>query len=161
MGQAIASGLLKKFIRLRFPDVQRITTIEFAQALTDATQSQPLILDTRSEAEYAVSHLIEARQFDGTADLAIAPALKDASKDTPIIVYCSVGYRSSKVAQQFMKAGFQDVSNLEGGLFQWANEGYTKKLIGSGTLVHAGQPTQIVHPYNSVWGVLLSRQYHF
>jgi len=55
IGQAIAFNLLKKFIRLKFPGVQRITTVELAQALTDATRPQPLILDARSEAEYAVS----------------------------------------------------------------------------------------------------------
>lgn len=158
MGQAIAFNLLKKFIRFKFPDVQRLRTVEFAQALTHATPSQPLILDTRSEAEYAVSHLVEARRFDGTADLAIAPVLKDVPKDTQIIVYCSVGYRSAKVAQQLMKAGFQDVSNVEGGLFQWANEERAAKIPCPGALVHDGQPTQLVHPYNAVWGMLLNRQ---
>jgi rhodanese-related sulfurtransferase len=159
MGQAIAFNLLKKFIRLKFPGVHQITTVEFAQTLTDARQSQPIILDTRSEAEYSVSHLVEARRFDGTADLAIAPALENVSKDTPIVVYCSVGYRSAKVAQQLMEAGFQDVSNLEGGLFQWANEGRASHLMCPGALVHAGQPTQLVHPYSAAWGMLLNQQH--
>lgn len=153
IGQAIAFNLLKKFIRFKFPGVQRMTTAEFAQALENTTQSQPLILDSRSEAEYAVSHLLEAKRIDSTADLAIAPALKNVPKDTAIVVYCSVGYRSAKAAQYLMKLGFQDVSNLEGGLFQWANE--------ERSLVHAGQPTQLVHPYNATWGMLLNRQHRF
>jgi rhodanese-related sulfurtransferase len=158
-GRAIAFNLLKKFIRLKFPDVQRITTVEFAQTLTNAKQPQPLVLDTRSEAEYAVSHLAEARRFDGTTDLAIAPSLKNISKDTPIVVYCSVGYRSAKVAQQLEQAGFQNVSNLEGGLFQWTNEGRAAQPISAGALVRAGQPTQLVHPYSAAWGMLLNRQH--
>ncbi|NJR40899.1 MAG: rhodanese-like domain-containing protein [Leptolyngbyaceae cyanobacterium CSU_1_4] len=157
---AIAFNLLKKFIRLKFPDVPRITTVEFAQRLMDKTRSQPLILDTRSEAEYAVSHLAEAQRLE-SADLAIAPALKNISMQTPIIVYCSVGYRSAKVAQQLINAGFQNVFNLEGGLFQWVNEGCSVKQFCPGALVRDGQPTQRVHPYNAVWGRLLNPQHRF
>ncbi|MBW4517647.1 MAG: rhodanese-like domain-containing protein [Timaviella obliquedivisa GSE-PSE-MK23-08B] len=156
--QAIAFNLLKKLIRLKFPSVQRMTTIEFAQTLMNDQQSQPLILDARSEAEFAVSHLAEAQLFDGT-NLAIAPALKNVSKHTPIVVYCSVGYRSARVAQQIMSAGFQDVSNLEGGLFQWINEGRIAKQLCPGALVQDGQLTQLVHPYNAVWGALLNKQH--
>lgn len=161
IGQAIAFNLLKRFIHIKFPRVQQITTVEFAQALTNVTQSQLLVLDTRSEAEYAVSHFAEARQLDETTDLAIAPALQNVSRDSRIVVYCSVGYRSAKVAQQLTEAGFQDVSNLEGGLFQWANEGRTTKPIHLGGLVHAGQPTHLVHPYSAVWKLLLDKQHRF
>lgn len=157
--QAIAFNLLKKFIRLKFPDVPQITTREFAQALTQATQTQPIILDARSETEYSVSHLATARRFGESSDLAIAPALKDVSKNTAIVVYCSVGYRSARVTQQLIKAGFQDVSNLEGGLFQWTNEGQAAKVICPRALGHAGEITQKVHPYNTVWGMLLDKQY--
>lgn len=159
--QAIAFNLIKKLIRLKFPRVQQMTTVEFAQALTDSTRSQPRILDARSETEYAVSHIAEASQFDGTTDLAIAPALKNTLKDTPIVVYCSVGYRSARIAQQLMEAGFQEVFNLEGGLFQWANEGRAAKLNCPGSLVQAGQPTQLIHPYNAVWGILLNQRHRF
>ncbi len=159
IGQSIAFNGLKKFIRLRFPHVQRITTVEFAQILMDAMQSQPLILDTRSEAEYEVSHFVAAKRLDSPTELAIASVLKDIPKDTLIIVYCSVGYRSARVAQQLMKAGFQNVFNLEGGLFQWANEGYTVNKIYSGELIHQGQVTELIHPYNAVWGTLLNGQH--
>lgn len=159
VGQSIAFNWLKRFIRLKFSCVQRMTTIEFAQMLRDATPSQPLILDARSEAEYAVSHLADARRLDSNTDLAIAPALSNISKDTPIVVYCSVGYRSARVAQRLMKAGFENVSNLEGGLFQWANEGRIAQKICPGALVSNGQPTQIIHPYNAVWGMLLNTQH--
>lgn len=159
IGQSIAFNWLKKLIRLKFPCVQRVTTEEFAQTLMDTTQSQPLILDARSEAEYAVSHLVQARQLDSNADLAIASALINVSKDTPIVVYCAVGYRSARVAQQLMKAGFENVSNLEGGLFQWANEGRIAQKICPGALVYHEQPTQMIHPYNAVWGTLLNTQH--
>ena len=41
-----------------------------------------------------------------------------------------------------------DLYNLEGSLFQWANE--NRELITC-----SGHKTKFVHPYNAVWGKLL------
>ena len=68
-----------------------------------------------------------------------------------MVCYCSVGYRSSIVAEklkQFLRSqGRKDVKiyNLEGGVFQWAIEG--RELEGE-------RKTQ-VHPYSMFWGKLL------
>ena len=64
--------------------------------------------------------------------------------------YCSVGYRSSIVAdklrQHFQTQGNNvTVYNLEGGLFQWAIEGRELE----------GKKKSCVHPYNNFWGKLL------
>ena len=66
-----------------------------------------------------------------------------------VVCYCSVGYRSSLVAQRLYRHYKEQektcppLHNLEGGLFQWANEG--RPLAISNT----------VHPYSSAWGKLL------
>jgi rhodanese-related sulfurtransferase len=135
-----------------------MTTDKFAQVIAETSHSQPLILDSRSEEEYAVSHFAKAQRIDGRSDLSIAPVLKNIPKSTPIIVYCSIGYRSSRVAQKLMEAGFKNVSNLEGGIFQWANEGRAETQIRPGSLVQGEQITQTVHPYDAWWGMLLNRQ---
>ena len=49
-------------------------------------------------------------------------------------------------------AGFEHVYNLEGGIFQWANEGRA--------LYRAGEPAEKVHPYNRTWGRLLDAHRH-
>lgn len=139
IGRSLVFNLLKKLIRLKFPRVQSITIAD-----TRLESSDVLILDARSEAEYAVSHLAGARHIDPNH-----PILGEVEKDTPIVVYCSVGYRSANVAQQLEQAGFQSVFNLEGGLFEWANQGRS--------MVQNGQPTDRVHPYNEAWGRLLKR----
>jgi rhodanese-related sulfurtransferase len=138
--RSLALTLVKQLIRRKFPAVRQMSTDEFAQILIDIPPTRSLILDSRSEAEYAVSHIVEAQRIKG--DLSIASTLKDVPKSTPIIVYCSVGYRSSRVAQKLLEMGFQNVSNLEGGIFQWANEGRSEAPV---------------HPYNAVWGMLLDR----
>lgn len=136
--------LLKGWIRLQFPLVPAIGPGKLAQKLADPTQPAPVLLDARSEAEYAVSHLAAAQHVPGGLPENLLSHLR---QDTPLVVYCSVGYRSARVAQHLRQAGFHQVFNLEGGLFQWANEGRP--------MVRDGQPVQQVHPYNAQWGKLL------
>ncbi|WP_375515013.1 rhodanese-like domain-containing protein [uncultured Nostoc sp.] len=141
---------LKVLIRLKFSNVEEITSKELAQLLLDSGKPRPLVLDARSQTEYAVSHIETATHIDYiTPDLAV---LSTVPKDNPIVVYCAVGYRSAKLAQQLNEAGMKCIYNLSGGIFQWANEG---RLI-----FRDEQPTQVVHPYNAIWGKLLKSSYH-
>ena len=109
-----------------------------------------MLLDARTEEEYAVSHLDRAQLISPNSDGTLPESLREIAKDAPIVVYCSVGYRSAKVAQQMMQAGFCQVFNLEGGLFEWANEGRS--------MVRDGQPTSSVHPYSATWGKLVNNR---
>ena len=70
-------------------------------------------------------------------------------KNTPIVVYCSVGYRSEKIGEKLRKAGYTNVTNLFGGLFTWANENRPLKN-------KADQPTRAVHGYGKAWSKYLS-----
>ncbi|MCC5625793.1 rhodanese-like domain-containing protein [Nostoc sp. CHAB 5715] len=142
--------LIKLLIRLQFPNVEEITSKELAQLLLDSAKPRPLVLDARSQIEYAVSHIETATQIDPfTPDLAV---LSTVPKDNPIVVYCAVGYRSAKLAQQLNEAGMKCIYNLSGGIFQWANEGRF--------IFRDDQHTQVVHPYNAIWGKLLKSSYH-
>ena len=72
--------------------------------------------------------------------------------DRSIVVYCSVGYRSSILAEKLQDMGFTKVYNLEGSIFKWDNEGRP--------LVQGKVTVRKVHPYNAHWGNLLERKYH-
>ncbi|NQZ78135.1 MAG: rhodanese-like domain-containing protein [Ekhidna sp.] len=102
-----------------------------------------VILDTRAEEEYAVSHIAGARFID--YDSFKIKEVKDIDKDQEVIVYCSVGYRSERIGEKLQKAGFTNVKNLYGGIFQWKNEGF--EVVGS-----SNQVTDSVHTYNKSWG---------
>ncbi|MCC5605324.1 rhodanese-like domain-containing protein [Nostoc sp. CHAB 5834] len=148
--QLLTFKFIKLLIRLQFPNVKEITTKELAQLLLGSANPRPLVLDARSQIEYAVSHIETAAQIDALIpDLAV---LSTVSKDRPIVVYCAVGYRSAKLAQQLNETGMKCIYNLSGGIFQWANEG---RLI-----FRDDQPTQVIHPYNAIWGKLLKARYH-
>ncbi|GET37884.1 rhodanese-like domain-containing protein [Microseira wollei] len=147
--RSLTFNLLKHLITRKFPDVEWITPEALAKWLQNPAKIQPVLLDARSEAEYEVSHLWHAKRIDpDSPDLL---ALAEVSFQTPIVVYCSVGYRSAAVASRLLQAGFSRVYNLEGSIFQWVNEGHA--------VYKYEQNTQGVHPYNWLWGKLLRSQY--
>ncbi|RSK44518.1 rhodanese-like domain-containing protein [Hymenobacter perfusus] len=111
-------------------------------ALLQQSASGPvLLLDTRTPAEYRVSHLPGARFVD--FDHYRETNLSGVARTRPVVVYCTVGARSEQVGAWLREQGFQDVRNLYGGIFQWVNEGYG--------VVNAQGTTANVHPYSVLW----------
>ena len=110
-------------------------------------QNTVMFLDAREPEEFEVSHIASA--FHVGYDNFNLRSVSKIKKDAKIIVYCSVGYRSEKIAEQLIKAGFTDVSNLYGGIFEWKNKGYD--VYCDSTI------TEKVHAYNKKWGQWLNR----
>ena len=112
-----------------------------------AAMEGALFLDTREWKEFEVSHIQDARWagFD-TFQL---DRLDGIPTDRPIIVYCSVGYRSEKITRRLRKEGFSRVYNLYGGLFEWVNRG--------NPVFDAQGSTEKVHAYDAFWGRWLKR----
>ena len=142
------SSILKD-IDKRYPDVEHLDA-DSLMAWLNVGEKTPVLLDVREKGEYTTSHIAGALHVKpGTTDFSF---LDDTPKDTPIVAYCSVGYRSSELANALQKAGFTEVYNLEKSIFGWANAGYP--------VVQDSQPTDKVHPYNKLWGRLLDKKYH-
>lgn len=135
--------LLKLWIRFQFPTVRSLSTQELDRWLQDPNKTPPILLDARTAREFNVSHLKTAQRIDPRS-----PNWTHLPKQFAIVVYCSVGYRSAKLVQQLQQHGFTDVRNLEGSLFQWANEGRSIYQPN-------GELARSVHPYNARWGKLL------
>lgn len=106
-----------------------------------------ILLDARSPEEWKVSHIRDA-SFVGYEDFELDRLAPGIQKDDSIVVYCSVGYRSEKVAEQLQEAGYSKVYNLYGGIFEWVNRG--------GSVENEAGITQKVHPYNWLWGQWLN-----
>ncbi len=101
-----------------------------------------LFIDARGFGEYKVSHIPAAKFVDYQS---FSPDMvKDIPRDKKIVVYCSIGYRSEKIATRMIQAGFRNVSNLYGSIFEWANAGYELRDLN-------GKPTKNVHTYNRKW----------
>jgi rhodanese-related sulfurtransferase len=138
--------LLKSSLRHKFPKVEWISTNELADWLANKKRPAPVLLDVRTSDEWNVSHLSGARQVEPNASA--ESATTGLAKETPIVTYCAVGYRSGEMAERLRAAGFTNVRNLEGSIFQWANE--------HRPLVRSDQPVTQVHPYSNFWGRLLN-----
>ena len=106
-----------------------------------------LLFDVREPEEYEVSHLPGAQPVP-SRDEALR-ALQNVSPNQRIVLYCSVGYRSSDLAGFLMKRGFTKVYNLEGSIFAWANE---ERPVYRGK-----KRVRVVHPYDNNWGRLLKK----
>jgi len=109
------------------------------------------LIDVRDRSEQEISMLPGAVAHSPDRDLIEAPGLKaflaNAPQGARVIVYCTVGYRSSRAI-----AGLKEnqslripVYNLEGGIIGHASTG--------GILITpaSGKPTRKVHAYDSFW----------
>lgn len=131
-------------IRQAFPDVPHLTTRQLADM---RSRGDPvLLLDARAAEEFQVSHIDGAVR--ATTVRTALDAIHAASRQPTVVVYCSVGYRSSRLVARLKARGIENVFNLEGSLFRWANEGRP--------LTRGDQPATHVHPYDDEWGELLN-----
>ena len=131
------------WIQQNWPEVPQMSTRELAERMAANNGARPLLIDVRTRQEYETSHLPGAVWAETPQQM--ASALREASDG-------QVGVRSSKAAATLVRSGRANAFNLQGSIFQWANEGRT--LIANDRDVH------VVHPYNERWGVLLNAQLH-
>ena len=114
-----------------------------------AKEKKLLILDTREKEEYDVSR-IPGAIWVGFKEFNLDQLKSQLTEsETPIVVYCSVGVRSEDIGENLIEAGYTDVRNLYGGIFEWKNKGNT--VVDS-----TGQSTENVHAYSKYWGKLLT-----
>ena len=137
----------------RFDKIGHMTTQDLAARMASGTKI--VLLDAREPEEYAVGFIPSAIRVDpGASSREVMALVGDAAQGADVVVYCSVGVRSSKIAERarpaLAEAGATGVYNLRGGVFAWHNEGRG--------LENAGGSTALVHPYDSHWGKLLTRQ---
>lgn len=145
---------VRKDVIRSYPSVRQLTTADLASLL--AKPGSVLLLDVREPQEYAVSHLSGARRIEPLNSFSqsnFRPTEASVHNKT-VVLYCSVGVRSSRMAQKLQDAlkrcGALDVYNLDGGVFAWHNE--------ERPLVNDCGPTPFVHPYYSNYGQLLKHQ---
>jgi rhodanese-related sulfurtransferase len=96
-----------------------VNTLEATQLIN---RQDALVLDVREQAEYAQSHILNARCLPLSQ---IEARIGDIEKfkDKPVIVCCASGNRSIAAAAALRKAGFSKVFNLGGGFAAWQQAG--------------------------------------
>ncbi len=123
-------------------------TIDFSVPLISVEDFQAhkydyIVFDAREKKEFNVSHIPGAIYIGyDEPDLSV---LSTQQKNKKLLFYCSIGYRSEKIAEKAFELGFTEVYNLYGGIFEWANQGNELNSISE-------EKTQKVHAYSWLWG---------
>jgi rhodanese-related sulfurtransferase len=108
------------------------------------------VLDSREIEEFEVSHLKNAI-FVGYNNFEIDKIIfKIPEKNAPIVVYCSLGIRSENISEKLKDAGYTNIKNLYGGIFEWKNKGYS-------VYDSSNKETQKVHAFSKHWVKYLSK----
>lgn len=150
---ATALAKLEADVARDYPGVAHISAEEFEQTL--AASPGVLLIDARADGEIAVSRLPGAIAVDPdiSAD-EFVDRFADAARGHDVVIYCSVGVRSSRLATRVRDAmtarGAVRVVNLKGGIFALHNA--RRKLVDK-----LGD-TEWVHPYSWWWSRYLERR---
>jgi len=109
-----------------------------------------ILLDSREIKEYQTSHIKDAI-FAGYDFFNLDSVTKKLhNKDSKIVVYCSIGVRSEDIAEKLKKAGYENIYNLYGGIFEWKsteNKVYNTKE----------KETDSIHTFSKAWSKWLRK----
>ncbi|MEE9328110.1 MAG: rhodanese-like domain-containing protein [Cocleimonas sp.] len=98
------------------------------QAVMLMNDDKTAIVDVREDKEVS-GGFIKGAQHIKLADLPSRIGNISKDKNVPVLVYCRSGNRSGHACHQISKAGYENVSNLAGGIMAWesANLPITKR----------------------------------
>lgn len=88
----------------------------------ETNESDVQIIDVRTPEEFAQGHIENAVNIN-IMDNNFETEISKLDKSKKTLVYCKSGGRSSDAAQKLSSMGFENISNLEGGLLAWQNAG--------------------------------------
>lgn len=140
-GQNSLKKLLKKY---------NTESVSYASVEMIKLNPNYVLLDARELKEYNVSHLKNAIHVGYNHFNLKETTAKLTNKKATIIVYCSVGIRSEDIAEKLQNAGYKNVYNLFGGIFEWKNK--ENIVVDS-----KNQPTKNVHTFNKEWSKWLKK----
>jgi rhodanese-related sulfurtransferase len=109
---AIVVGEVMRLLR----KYKELTPAELTQLIN---RDNALVIDLSSFADYEKAHIpgskhVAMSQFDPETNKDLSKA-----KELPVVAVCKDGRTSGKAAERLIKAGFQKVFILEGGVHAW------------------------------------------
>lgn len=143
-----------QWIKIRHRSVKHVSAEEL-DALRKRLADDLLVLDVREVGEHAVSRIEgSVRVTPGIDTTKFLKRFGGNLKGKTVVLYCSVGARSSSLAARVQKsaraAGAVAIYNLSGGIFNWHNQ--------SRKLRNASGSTELVHPFSPKWSTMLTHR---
>ena len=117
--------IIKTEVGLKLSNIQQLNVNEAVRLMNG---DDVVVLDVREKKEYSEGHIRGAVHIPMTT-LAKQVTELDKYKNKQILAYCRSGSRSNSACRTLSKQGFDNVSNLAGGMIGWssANLPVTKK----------------------------------
>ena len=149
IGVSISGFSQKKLSKLLKQQNQETIPYISVEALSNEKENV-ILLDSREEKEFKTSHIQDAIcvGYDSFNLASIQPKLPN--KDSKIVVYCSLGIRSEDVAEKLKNAGYTNVYNLYGGIFEWKNNDL--EVLNS-----QEKTTDSIHTFSKEWSRWLKK----
>ena len=97
-----------------------ITRLSVMEAVKKMNQDDSLMLDVRSESEFADGHILNATNIPVALLSSRINEIKEHASH-PVVLVCQSGNRSIQAASTLKKQGFTELYNLEGGMMAWKN----------------------------------------
>ncbi|QTR45273.1 rhodanese-like domain-containing protein [Thiothrix litoralis] len=112
-------AILGMIIWLEFSRLTRkYQQVNTTQAVHIFNQDGSFVLDVREESEVRSGKLKGAKHIP-LGQLKNRMVELESAKTKPVLVYCRSGSRSAHACNLLTKAGFDNVSNLAGGIMAW------------------------------------------
>ncbi|HEY7866361.1 MAG TPA: rhodanese-like domain-containing protein [Psychromonas sp.] len=115
---AIAVMLVQSLVKHKISGVK---SIDAQDAIMMINKQDAIVVDVRSVEDYKKGHIVNAKNIPVSQIDKGNFAEIEKHKESPIIVVCASGDRSSGAAGKLTKAGFTQVNNLLSGMNGWAS----------------------------------------
>jgi len=97
----------------------QVVTISPAEATVQLKKKRTVVLDVRTQQEYAEGHLPGAVNIDVLDSANFVKQIKTLKKRKQYLVYCRSGKRSLKASEILINNKFKHIYNMEGGIQSW------------------------------------------
>lgn len=111
-------AVIVTFTKAQLSAIKKIT---HQQATHLINREGAKLVDIRSQDDFNKGHIIDAIHTPLSQLKNNQFGSLEKHKDAPIIVVCNTGMTASQACQMLHKAGFSNVSNLQGGITEWRN----------------------------------------
>jgi rhodanese-related sulfurtransferase len=113
---ALFAALIYTTVASLFSSLKELSTHEATLLMN---KEDAYILDIRPAAEFKKGHILGSKQIKSELVTKGDFSTLEKHKDKPIIVVCAMGMTSKRTASQMLKAGFEHVVTLKGGINAW------------------------------------------
>ena len=112
----ILTLILKTEIGLKINKIPQLNLNDAVRLMND---DDVIVLDVRESSEYSTGHIRDSIHIPiGSLSKRIGEL--DKFKNKKILAYCRSGSRSNTACRTLSKQGFENVSNMAGGIISWS-----------------------------------------